>query len=106
MTEDKFTELLEERNNDYNLDSILECNDLYEYDVVTVHDSHGRTDTNSLKKTLIRYSVQGWRLKTAFANEIGSNMVGGAIVGVGVGSNSTSDEVVLIFERKIRNAKK
>ena len=106
MTEEKFTELLEERNNDYNLDSILECNDLYEYDVVTVHDSHGRTDTNSLKKTLIRYSVQGWRLKTAFTNEIGSNMVGGAIVGVGVGSNSTSDEVVLIFERKIRNAKK
>lgn len=106
MTEDKFTELLEERNNDYNLDSILECNDLYEYDVVTAHDSHGRTDTNNLKKTLIRYSVQGWRLKTAFTNEIGSNMVGGAIVGVGIGSNSTSDEVVLIFERKIRNAKK
>lgn len=47
-----------------------------------------------------------WRLKTAFTNEIGSNMVGGAIVGVGIGSNSTSDEVVLIFERKIRNAKK
>lgn len=106
MTEDKFTELLEERNNDYNLDSILECNDLYEYDVVTVHDSQGRTDTNNLKKTLIRYSVQGWRLKTAFTNEIGSNMVGGDIVGVGIGSNSTSDEVVLIFERKIRNAKK
>ena len=106
MTEEKFTELLEERNNDYNLDSILECNDLYEYDVVTVHDSQGRTDTNNLKKTLIRYSVQGWRLKTAFTNEIGSNMVGGAIVGVGIGSNSTSDEVVLIFERKIRNAKK
>ncbi|MBN2931678.1 MAG: DUF4177 domain-containing protein [Catenibacterium mitsuokai] len=106
MTEEKFTELLEERNNDYNLDSILECNDLYEYDVVTVHDSQGRTDTNNLKKILIRYSVQGWRLKTAFTNEIGSNMVGGAIVGVGIGSNSTSDEVVLIFERKIRNAKK
>lgn len=106
MMEEKFTELLEERNNDYNLDSILECNDLYEYDVVTVHDSQGRTDTNNLKKTLIRYSVQGWRLKTAFTNEIGSNMVGGAIVGVGIGSNSTSDEVVLIFERKIRNAKK
>ena len=33
-------------------------------------------------------------------------MVGGAIVGVGIGSNSTSDEVVLIFERKIRSAKK
>lgn len=96
MTEDKFTELLEERNNDYNLDSILECNDLYEYDVVTVHDSQGRTDTNNLKKTLIRYSVQGWRLKAVFANEIGSNMVGGAIVGVGIGSNSTSAEVVSI----------
>ena len=106
INEEKFTELLEERNNHYNLDSILECNDLYEYDVVTVHDSHGRTDTNNLKKTLIRYSIQGWRLKTAFTNEIGSHMVGGAIVGVGVGSNSTSDEVVLIFERKIRNAKK
>ena len=49
-----------------------------------------------MKKILIRYSVQGGRLKTAFANEIGSNMVGGAIVGVGVGSNSTSDEVVSI----------
>ena len=68
----------------------------FEYDVVTVHDSQGRTDTNNLKKTLIRYSVQGWRLKAVFANEIGSNMVGGAIVGVGVGSNSTSDEVVSI----------
>lgn len=39
MTEEKFTELLEEKNNDYNLDSILECNNLYEYDVVTVYDS-------------------------------------------------------------------
>ena len=48
MNEEKFTELLEERNNDYSLDSILECNDFYEYDVVTVHDSHGRTDTNNL----------------------------------------------------------
>lgn len=29
MTEEKFTELLEEKNNDYNLDSILECNNLH-----------------------------------------------------------------------------
>ena len=96
MTGEKFTELLEERNSDYNLDSILECNNLYEYDMVTVHDYNGRSDTNSLKKILMRYSVQGWRLKAAFANEIGSNMVGGAIVGVGIGSNSTSAEVVSI----------
>ena len=96
MTGEKFTELLEERNSDYNLDSILECNNLYEYDMVTVHDYNGRSDTNSLKKILMRYSVQGWRLKTAFINEIGSNMIGGAIVGVGVGSNSTSDEAVSI----------
>ena len=96
MTGEKFTELLEERNSDYNLDSILECNNLYEYDMVTVHDYNGGSDTNSLKKILMRYSVQGWRLKTAFTNEIGSNMIGGAIVGVGVGSNSTSDEAVSI----------
>ena len=36
MTEEKFTELLEERNSDYNLDSILECNDLYEYLLQTI----------------------------------------------------------------------
>lgn len=65
--------------------------------MVTVHDYNGRLDTNSLKKILMRYSVQGWRLKTAFTNEIGSNMIGGAIVGVGVGSDSTSDEVVSIL---------
>ena len=46
MTGEKFTELLEERNSDYNLDSILECNNLYEYDMVTVHDYNGRSDTN------------------------------------------------------------
>ena len=36
MTGEKFTELLEERNSDYNLDSILECNDLYEYLLQTI----------------------------------------------------------------------
>ena len=106
ISEEKFTELLEDRNNHYDLESIIEGNDLYEYDVVTVTDHNGRTDISSLKKTLIRYSVQGWRLKSAFTNEIGANMIGTGIVGVGVGSNTTSDEVVLIFERKIRSAKK
>lgn len=106
ISEEKFTELLEDRNNHYDLDTIIEGNDLYEYDVVTVTDRNGRTNISNLKKALIRYSVQGWRLKSAFTNEIGTNMIGTAIVGVGVGSNSTSDEVVLIFERKIRSAKK
>ena len=106
MSEERFTELVEDRNDHYDLESIIEGNDLYEYDVVTVTDRNGRTNISNLKKTLMRYSVQGWRLKTAFTNEIGTNMIGTAIVGVGVGSNSTSDEVVLIFERKIRSAKK
>ena len=43
ISEEKFTELLEDRNNHYDLESIIEGNDLYEYDVVTVTDHNGRT---------------------------------------------------------------
>lgn len=67
-----------------------------EYSVEVIQDnSCGGTNINRLSKTLREYSSNGWKLKSIFTNELGVNSVS---VG-GFGTNSTIDQVVLIFER-------
>lgn len=68
---------------------------IYEYKVRRVLDTKGATNIEEMTSIISELSNEGWRLHTVFANEVGKNAFS---VG-GLGVNSTSDEVVMIFER-------
>ena len=73
---------------------------LYEYDVVTIlNKEHGLVDKEQMNKILQAHAADGWRLHTIYSNELGKN----AISLLGLGTNSTACEDVLIFERKLKN---
>ena len=70
----------------------------YEYDVVTVVNTRaGLTDVDAIKRILDEKSSQGWRLISAYSNELGKN----ALSVMGFGTNTTASQDVLYFERKI-----
>lgn len=77
-------------------------NPLYEYKVVTVMDSavSGKFNENRVQNVLTNHAIDGWRLKTAFTNELGKN----ALAALGLGINATVDQTILIFERCIKAA--
>lgn len=106
-TEDnRIDDILEMRKNKSHLQDILNINDQYEYEVVPIIDtSNGVTNVNQLQIILSKYSVLGWRLKTIISNELGKNAIGIGVGGVSSGTNATIDQLLLIFERKISNAK-
>lgn len=98
--------IIEERKNNSDIENILKINDQYEYEVVTVADNPtGGTNLNHLQGVLTKYSMYGWRLKTIVTNELGKNSSGVGVGGVSAGVNSTIDQLILVFERKISNAK-
>jgi len=75
-------------------------NNIMEYTVVSINDKHnGSTDIDLLERTLNRYSSEGWRVKQMFTNEIGVNSSSASINGVGFGTNSTVDQIIIVFER-------
>lgn len=69
----------------------------YEYKVIKLMDNvrTGCLDATQLMNTLNQLGLDGWRLVTAYSNELGKNAL--AIAGFGV--NATADEHILIFER-------
>ncbi len=70
----------------------------YSYAVEIVKDTFGgKTNSSALSYTLNEYAKEGYRLVSAFTNELGKNAVSVGNVGI----NSTADEVVLIFEKAI-----
>lgn len=72
----------------------------YEYRVMTVLDTkRGNTNIAELSHKLNEFGRDGWRLVTSFANELGKDASGLAIGGAAFGVNSTTDEVILIFEK-------
>lgn len=78
---------------------IKNTNQEYEYAIDAVNDKMGGgADFGTLAQVLHSRSLDGWRLVTAFTNELGKNAVS---VG-GIGLNSTVDQVILIFEKKIK----
>ena len=80
-------------------------NPRYEYATVYIADSRtGILDKNSLDSTLEKYSGNGWRLHSVLTNEAGKNASAIGVGGVTVGSNSTMDVTILIFERCIKLA--
>ena len=81
-------------------------NDIYEYDVVTVIDNHnGDADIYKISSVLQEHAEQGWRLISTLANEIGHTSSYSSISGMGSGTNATIDQIILIFERRIKKAK-
>lgn len=75
-------------------------NDNYEYAVEIVTDnSSGGTDFVTLVTTLHKYSERGWRLVNTFTNELGEVSHYDAAKNARI--NSTIDQVVLIFERRV-----
>lgn len=75
-----------------------ETQQFYEYQVEIVEDISGSTNTSKLRKILNQYAEEGYRVKNIFTNEIGKN----EFRINGIGTNSTIDQVIIIFERAIR----
>ena len=70
----------------------------YQYVVETLTDGiDGVTDVFKIQEILNRYSNDGYRLKTVFANEIGKNSLS---IG-GIGTNSTVGQIIMVFEKTV-----
>ena len=70
----------------------------YEYKTVCVSDSYdGGVNAAHLSEVLNENAIRGWRLVSAYTNELGHNSTGGY-----VSINATMDEHVLIMERFVR----
>ena len=81
----------------------------YEYKAISLLDigglfrrNSGRVNTEAMTETLNELGVDGWRLVTAYSNELGKNAMSGGSGGVMLGINSTVDENILIFERFVK----
>lgn len=84
---------------DAELNSKLQINDIYEYDIVAVKDkSSGEIDIISLQRELETHGKEGWHLVNTVTNELGVNGVSVA----GFSTNTTIEETILIFERCIK----
>jgi len=76
----------------------------YEYKAISMVDNHffssrsGRADIAYMNEILNELGLEGWRLVTAYTNELGKNAVSAG----GFGVNSTMDENILIFERFVK----
>lgn len=82
------------------IDRVTKINDIYEYDMVIIKDKMtGEIDYESIYKVLAEKSEMGWRLVNTFTNEIGKNSSMFGASGISAGTNSTIDQVIMIFER-------
>ena len=81
----------------------------YQYKAISLMDvgglfrsNSGRVNTEAMTQTLNALGMEGWHLVTAYSNELGKNAMSGGAGGVLLGTNSTVDENILIFERFVR----
>lgn len=75
----------------------------YEYTTLSlVDDSGGALSASKITGLLNEYALDGWRLVSAYANELGHNSSSSGIGGFSTGSNSTIDQHILILERFIK----
>lgn len=75
----------------------------YEYTTLSlVDDDGGGLTTTQVTRLLNDYALDGWRLVSAYANELGHNSTGGGFGGFSTGTNSTVDQHILILERFVR----
>ncbi len=81
----------------------------YQYKVISLLDigglfssNSGRVNTETMTQTLNELGMEGWHLVTAYSNELGKNALSGGAGGFIMGTNSTVDENILIFERFVK----
>lgn len=71
-----------------------------DYDVDIIGDKlNGGTRETFLKISLDVHSAKGWKLKDIFTNEKGTNKLGLSVGKIAPGSDTTVDQIVLIYER-------
>lgn len=100
-------DILKTRKDKSHLQAILDINNQYEYEVVPINDTQtGEANFTQLQIVLSKYSVLGWRLKTIISNELGKNSTIDSFNKTATRYNATIDQLLLVFERKISNAKK
>ncbi len=82
---------------------IMELNDQFEYDIVSILDKeHGVVDVERMSEVIAAHACKGWRLAFVIPNEIGHDSSLTELNGMSIGINSTLDQNILIFERRIR----
>ena len=81
----------------------------YQYKVISLLDigglfrsNSGRVNTEAMMQALNELGMEGWHLVTAYSNELGKNAMSGGAGGFIMGTNSTVDENILIFERFVK----
>lgn len=75
----------------------------YEYTTLSlVDDDGGGLTTVQVTRLLNDYALDGWKLVSAYANELGHNSTSGGFGGFSIGANSTVDQHILILERFVR----
>lgn len=78
----------------------LSKNPIFEYQTVIINNlKTGAINQIEFQKTLETWSQKGWRLHTAFNNELGKTF---SPTIIGPDLNSTIDQTILIFERCIK----
>lgn len=74
-----------------------------EYKILKIADSRsGFLNEELLEEKLNYYALEGWRVKTAYTNELGKNSHSSGIGGISAGINSTCDEHIIILERIVK----
>ena len=75
----------------------------YEYTTLSlVDDQGGGLTPDKVSKLLNSYAIDGWKLVSAYSNELGHNSTSGGFGGFSTGTNSTVDQHILIMERFIK----
>lgn len=75
----------------------------YEYTTLSlVDDKGGKITTDEITQLLNEYALDGWRLVSAYVNELGQNSTSAGFGGFATGMNSTKDQHILILERFVR----
>lgn len=75
----------------------------YEYTTLSLVDNDGGGLTVAQVTGLLNdYALDGWKLVSAYANELGHNSTSGGFGGFSNGINSTVDQHILIMERFVR----
>ncbi len=77
----------------------------YEYAVKTVKDFRGGTNIIGLQTIMSEYAQKGYRVISVFTNELGHNSSSTTVGNYTLGTNSTVDQVVIIFEKPIYEEK-
>lgn len=75
----------------------------YEYKVISLIDEDGGyIDIKQLTTNLNALGIEGWRLVSAYSNEIGHNSSSSGFGGYSTSTNATVDQNILIFERFVK----